>query len=76
MKEIFYQSISHILCHFFFQKAQFLIEQIQIDSILAEELSVQVEDGDLVAEPVKPVLVLRQCDVNSLQVHLGQPVWA
>jgi hypothetical protein len=53
-----------------------LIEQIQIDSILAEELSVEVEDGNLVAEPVKPVLVLRQRDVNSLQVHLGQPVWA
>ena len=49
------------------------VEELQIHPVLAEELPVQVEDGYLVPEPVEPVLVLRQRDVNRLQADPAQP---
>ena len=51
---------------------QLPVKEFQIDAVFAEELAVQVEDGDLVAEPVEPVLVVGQRDVHRLQANIGK----
>ena len=48
---------------------ELLLEPVEVDAVLAEELLVEVEDGDLVAVELEPLLVLGQGDVDLDQVE-------